>query len=102
MFWYSLSDGQIPFPAKMIVVADAGGTPTYGMPKTVGSYYISCATPPPPGPGNFDGTTATIGYLDWRHNGMFNATFCDGHTKALVTTVRGNWSLTDQQLNPAP
>jgi len=104
MFWYSLADAQIPFPAKMIVVADAGGAPTYGLPKTIGSYYITGppTAAPPSGPGSFDGTTATIGYLDWRHNGIFNATFCDGHTKALGTSTLGNWSLAEQQLNPTP
>jgi prepilin-type N-terminal cleavage/methylation domain-containing protein/prepilin-type processing-associated H-X9-DG protein len=97
MFWpYStppINDAAIPQPAKLIVAADAGSTPDSGEPKTTGSYYIYnyAAT--------FDGTTKSLGCLDWRHLGLFNALFCDGHVKAEQTSTIGEWSLTAQQQN---
>jgi prepilin-type N-terminal cleavage/methylation domain-containing protein/prepilin-type processing-associated H-X9-DG protein len=102
-FWYSIADSAVPYPAKMIIVGDAGGTPSYGLPKTTGSYYISGppTAAPASGPGQFDGTTNTISYLDWRHLGMFNALFCDGHVKALNTSTIDNWSIAAQQQLPS-
>ncbi|MBM3472712.1 MAG: DUF1559 domain-containing protein [Armatimonadetes bacterium] len=77
-FWYGPGDAEVQDPSGTIHVADS----MHPTDPTQGSYYVG-------GGGTFAEPVTRVAY---RHNGMFNALFYDGHGKALKGTKKADWS----------
>ncbi len=76
--WYATADSQIMDPSGTIWVADS----FHPTDPAQGSYYVG-------GGATFTEPVNRVGY---RHNGMFNALWYDGHVKSMGKTTRGQWS----------
>jgi len=77
-FWYATADAQIQDPSGTIWVADSYN-PTN---SAQGSYYVG-------GGATFAEPVPRVAY---RHNGMFNSLWYDGHVKAMGKTTKSQWS----------
>lgn len=77
-FWYGPADSEIADPSGTIWVADA----YHPTDPAQGSYYVG-------GGATFAEPVTRVGY---RHNGMFNALWYDGHVKSMGKTTKSQWS----------
>jgi len=78
-FWYPVPEACIEYPAETIWVGDSQSETNAAQ-----GYYCL---------GSGAAFTDPVRYVAYRHNGMFNALFCDGHVKLLGRTTQSQWAI---------
>jgi prepilin-type N-terminal cleavage/methylation domain-containing protein/prepilin-type processing-associated H-X9-DG protein len=78
-FWYGPADADVQDATGTIWVADS----YHPTDRSQGSYYVG-------GGATF---TDPVVRVDYRHNGLCNTLWYDGHVKAMGRTTRSQWSI---------